>query len=164
MTRTVKRIGGVLLLVLLTAAVWAPDQTYSVQVRKGQLRDRPSFLGKIVATVEYGDRLSQVEERSGWMKVRGGVEKVGWIHGSALSEKVIKLRSGEKDVATGASGDELALAGKGFNAEVEGEYRASHPEADFTWVDRMEGWSVTAEEARAFLEEGLVRPAAGGGR
>ena len=164
MMKSLRRIGVAIFLVLLTAAVWVPDKSHSVQVREGQLRDRPSFLGKKVAVVAYGDRVVQLEEKAGWMKVRGAPGVEGWIHGSALTEKTIVLKAGEQDVATGASGDELALAGKGFNEEVEGKYRASNPNVDFTWIDRMETWKVTAEQAFAFLEAGEVRVAEGGGQ
>lgn len=157
MSKSVSRIGVAVLLVLLTAAVWVPSQLFSVQVREGKLREKPSFLGKVVATVAYGDRMTQVEEKAGWMKVRGGT-KEGWIHGSAMTEKKVVLQAGEEDVAKTASGEEVALAGKGFNEEVEGEYRSANPQVDFTWIDLMETWSVKAEQAVAFLEEGQVRP------
>ena len=168
MKRSWTGIGAAVLLILLTAALWAPDTSWSVQVREGKLREKPSFLGKIVATVAYGDPMTQVDEKTGWMKVRNATGVEGWIHASALSEKKIVLRSGDTDVETGASGDEIALAGKGFNEEVEKKYRDTHPEVDFTWVDRMEGWRVSPEEALAFLNEGLVQPqgqsSEGGGR
>ncbi len=163
MTRHIGRIGMLVLIALMTVAFWAPDQMLSVQVREGKLRDKPSFLGKIVATAAYGDRVTQEEERSGWMKVRGATGPSGWIHGSALSEKKIVLKSGTKDVETTASGDEIALAGKGFNEDVEREFRTAHPEAQFVWIDRMETWSVSAAQAMAFLGEGAVGSAAGGG-
>ena len=58
----------------------------SVQVRESHLRNSPSFLGKIVTTVHYGDRLSVVEDKSPWIKasING---KQGWLHDSALTTK-----------------------------------------------------------------------------
>ncbi|MBC8424349.1 SH3 domain-containing protein [bacterium] len=149
-----------LLPLLAVAAAWAAAQMLSVQVREGQLRERPTFLGKVVATVEYGDRMEVVSTRGGWTKVRGdGAE--GWIHTSALTEKRVVLESGGRDVDTGASGEELALAGKGFNDEVEGEFRDGNPDVDYDWVDRMEEMVVSAEDAAEFLEYGDVEPAGG---
>jgi hypothetical protein len=47
----------------------------------------------------------------------GPVRKTGWLHQSALTKKTISMKAGGQDVATAASGDELALAGKGFNSD-----------------------------------------------
>lgn len=150
--------GAVLALLLLAAAAWAAGQMRSVQVREGQLRSSPSFLGGITAQVSYGDRLEILEEKSGWIRVRDDAGRTGWIHGSALTEKKVVLKAGGTDLTADASGEELALAGKGFNAEVEKTWRASNPEMDFDWVDRMEGWNVDAGEAADFLAKGSVTP------
>ena len=149
-----------LLPLLAVAAAWAAAQLLSVQVREGQLRERPTFLGKVVAKVEYGDRMEVVSTRAGWTKVRGD-DGEGWIHTSALTEKRVVLESGDQDVATGASGEELALAGKGFNDEVEAEFRDGNPDVDYDWVDRMERMVVSAADAAEFLEDGDVEPAGG---
>ena len=158
--RRISRFGPVIALALIAVAAVAAGTMLSVQVREGQLRERPSFLGKVAADVAYGDRLEVLETRAGWTKVRGeGVE--GWIHTSALTEKRVVLSSGDVDANVGASGEELALAGKGFNAEVEQAYRAGNPEAQYAWVDRMEAVVVSADEAAAFLAAGGVEPKGG---
>lgn len=158
--RRFRRFGPVIAFALLAVAAVAAGQMLSVQVREGQLRERPSFLGKVAAQVAYGDRLEVLDARAGWSLVRGdGVE--GWIHTSALTEKRVVLKSGDANVATGASGEELALAGKGFNAEVEQAYRADNPQADYAWVDRMEAVVIDASEAGAFLAAGDVTPKGG---
>ncbi len=156
----VRRLLLLLAVVLTTALAWAATQMQSVQVREGQLRDKPSFLGKVAATVSYGDRLEILENRGGWTRARGD-DGEGWIHASALTEKRVVLRSGDRDADVGASGEELALAGKGFNDEVEARFRAENPDVDYTWVDRMETIVVTADEARAFLAAGAVEPKGG---
>jgi len=61
-----------------------------------------------------------LEDRGAWKKVvvpDGRIQ--GWIHASALTTKKIALQAGKADVKTSVTGDELALAGKGFNATVE---------------------------------------------
>ncbi|MBU0742686.1 SH3 domain-containing protein [bacterium] len=150
-----------LLLLLAAVAAWAAAQMLSVQVREGQLRDRPSFLGKVVADVSYGDRMTVLSSQGGWTKVRDGGGKSGWIHTSALTEKKVVLKAGDMDAATGASGEELALAGKGFNDEVEAEFKSKNPDVDYAWVDRMEMMAVSAEEAVDFLKDGGVEPKGG---
>ncbi len=149
-----------LLLPLLAVAAWAATEMMSVQVRSGQLRDKPSFLGRVAATVAYGDRLKVIETKGGWVRVQGDPGG-GWIHTSALSPKKISLKSGTADAATGASGEELALAGKGFNDEVEAEYRSGNPKVDYAWVVRMEKMKISPDQAANFLKAGGVAPTGG---
>ena len=147
----------VLVLLVIATAAWATGQQQSVQVRTGQLRTAPSFLGKIAAKVSYGDRLEILEERADWFRVRNASGASGWIHGSALTEKKVVLKAGQSDLSADASGEELALAGKGFNDEVEATWRSSNPDLDFSWVDRMENWTVDAAEIQDFLKQGSVQ-------
>ncbi len=143
-------------LLLAAAVALAAAGVMSVQVRTGKMRAKPSFLGPVVASVGYGDRVTVLGEKGGWVQIRNASGKTGWIHVSALTEKKVVLRAGDADVATGASGEELALAGKGFNDAVEAEFRAENPNADYTWVDKMETFRVTPEQARDFLAAGKV--------
>ncbi len=146
-----------LLLLAMAMTAWAATRILSVQVRQGKLRERPSFLGRVTAEVAYGDRVTVLQEKGAWLQVRDEAGHTGWIHGTALTEKRIKIAAGDRDVETGASGEELALAGKGFNADVEAEFKAENPDVDFAWVDRMERFVVTPEQAVAFLREGDVK-------
>jgi hypothetical protein len=41
----------------------------NVQVRDGQVRDNPSFLGKIVGKANYGQAVSVVQEQGDWVRV-----------------------------------------------------------------------------------------------
>ncbi len=138
--------------------------TLNVQVRNGKLREQPTFLGRIVAEVSYGDQLRIVREQGEWVLGRSASGRQGWIHVSALTDDKIVLAAGTGEVETGASSDELALAGKGFNAQVEAEYRSQNRELDWTWVDRMEKFIVSPEEMIGFLKLGQVTSPAGGVR
>jgi hypothetical protein len=132
----------------------------SVQVKEGRLRAAPSFLGRIVGSVQYADRVRILAWKGAWARVAAG-DAQGWIHKSALTEKEIVLQAGAEDVERAATTDELALAGKGFNSQVEERYRTEHPELDFTWIDRMETFGASAEEVRRFLKKGKLRPRGG---
>ncbi len=137
----------------LSDAVPAQERM-SVQVREGQLREQPSFLGRVAATVEYGDRVSIRETRGPWKMVSID-DKGGWIHESALTSKRVVLQAGDEDVGPVADREELALAGKGFSREVEEEFRAANRDLDFSRVDQMEReWGVSVEEVSRFLREG----------
>jgi len=154
-----------LVLVMVSAAAGDARKMMSVQVRQGEVRATPFFLGKIVSTLSYGDRVEVLETREGWIRVAPqGKSVTGWMHTSALSEKRIVLKAGGKDAQVAASGGELALAGKGFNADVEAEFKSRNRNIDFSWIDRMQAMKVPPEKITAFLQEGGLAQAQGGGK
>jgi SH3-like domain-containing protein len=140
----------VLLVISAGAALAGP---MSVQVRNGKVRATPSQLGGVVASVDYGAKVEAGTLEKGWYPVTTADGKTGWLHESALSKKPIALRAGTTDAATGASSDEVALAGKGFNEQVEAKLRKEGT-LDYTWVDRMSAFKVDANEISQFLKEG----------
>ena len=142
---------------LAAACAWGGEM--SVQVREGQLRNRASFLGAVSGTVAYGDRVTVDQRQAGWFEVTGSPSgATGWIHESALTPKRIVTGSGVDDARIGASGEEVALAGKGFSKEVEAEYKKQNPRLDFTWVDWMGRQTVSSAQLVEFLKQGeLVR-------
>jgi hypothetical protein len=138
------------------------QQMMSVQVKSGEVRSAPSFLGAIAAKVSYGDRLFVREEKDGWFRVSvPGRNTEGWIHASALTSKIVVLRAGASDVKQAATSDELALAGKGFNKQVEKEFRSKNPRLDFTVIDKMETISIGQSEIQNFLKAGELSPKGG---
>lgn len=150
------------LVAVAVSAFAAGPATMSVQVKNGQIRSTPSFLGQVVAPLNYGDRVQVLETKNEWMKVTGPGGLSGWVHSSALTKKKIAMTAGSQDVQTGASGDELALASKGFNSDVEADFKSKHKDVDFTWVNRMEKYKVSPKEMQAFLKEGGVKSSEGG--
>ncbi len=156
-------VGMLLAFVLLLAGlVWAADEILSVQVRATQLRAKPSFLGARQADVAYGAKVTVQKRQGPWVEVTDAAGHQGWLHESALSQKKLKLVSGSIEAGTGASGEEVALAGKGFNETVEKEYRKQNADLDYSWVDRMEKMVVTAPEVETFLRQGGIRSREGG--
>lgn len=137
------------------ATLAAGQKVLSVQVKKAHIRATPSFLGRIITTLSYSEQVEKLIEKGDWVNVK--LEKnnsEGWVHISALSRKKIVLKPGAADVEQAASSDEIALAGKGFNEQVEGEFKAGNRDIDFTWIDKMEGIDVSQYQMNRFLEEG----------
>lgn len=145
----------VLLVLGAVAAGAAVTTPMHVQVRNGKVRARPSQLGPVVASVGYGDVVQAGTPQRSWYPVTTADGKTGYLHASALSKKPIAMRAGTSDAATGVSDDEVALAGKGFNEQVESKLRAEG-KLDYTWVDRMSTFVVTAEEILEFREQGQL--------
>ncbi len=151
-------------LVLASVAVFAADQM-SVTVQEVKVRATPSALGKIVGSLAYGDRVTILAQPAGapksWRKISMPAKHIqGWVSLSALTEKEIKLQAGSENAQTGASSGEVALAGKGFNEDVEKEYKAEG-HIDYTWVDRMEGYNPTDDQVAAFLTAGGLNTTGG---
>jgi SH3-like domain-containing protein len=154
---------GLLMILCLPLHVKA-EEMMSVQVKESQVRSTPSFLGKIVARVLYGDRVSVTEKNGSWKKVSiKGSGTQGWIHESALTTKRIVLQSGQTTAQTSATQNELALAGKGFNDQVEASYMNKNKKLDYAWINKMEAFNVTPDLINSFLAKGEVVPPAEGG-
>jgi len=152
---------GILLSMGAVAAMAAGWAVMSVQVRAGHVRTTPSFLGKVVATLSYGDPVQVQGAKGSWMLVDLSDVGNGWMHISSLTRKKIVLNPGDADVRQAAAGDEIALAGKGFNEQVEGEYKARNPAADYAGIDKMEAIIISRKEMLDFLKEGELRPKGG---
>lgn len=134
--------------------VMAAPAQLTVQIEVGQLREKPSVFGKIITDVKYGDRLDIVTRQEPWIQVRTADGKTGWMHQTSLTKKKLALSAGAQDVGRTASGEELAMAGKGFNSQVEADFKAKNQNIDFTWIDRMEKITVSERESLTFLKEG----------
>ena len=149
--------------IIISAVSAESGEMMSVQVKSTPVRETPSFVGKAIATLSYGDRVEVISNQGVWTKIRTA-DATGWTHNSALSTKRIVLRSGGETAQSRASSDELALAGKGFNSDVESEYKKQHGNIDFTPIDRMEKVRISSTEIQSFLKEGGVSPREGGAR
>ncbi len=151
-----------LALALLAGAALAKPVTMSLQVRTGDLRSSPSFLGQIVGSAAYGDRFTVEETQGAWSRVTAEEGALtGGLHRSALTKKKVTLKAGEQDADVAASSGELALAGKGFNSEVEAQFKEQNASADFAAVDLIEAIRITTREIEKFLKAGAVTPKGG---
>ena len=145
---------------LLAVAALGAGQI-AVQVRSAKLRSKPEFLGPVVATLAYGDKVEQTAEQAGWIKVRTAAGKEGWLHETSVAG-ARKVAAGEKKARTHASQSEVALAGKGFNEQVEAQYASEHKDLNFSLVDRMEKTQASEAELREFAMAGGLLQGGGG--
>ncbi len=139
-------------------------ETLTVQVREAVLRASASMLAAPVNKVPYATPVAVEERAAGWARVTPPAGPAGWVHESALTRKKLQLAAGGETTAAGASTREVALAGKGFNEQIEKEMRKTNTAADFSWVDRMEKMQVSAARLSEFLREGGVLPPSGDGQ
>lgn len=158
-----KKMGYLLTGLFFACATWASGEMFSIQVKEAVLRSAPSFLGKPVAEVAYGDRVEQTDVRGDWVRIRTRTGAAGWTHESALTTRRVILSAGHGDAGPAATGDEIALAGRGFSEDVEKAY-ASEKDLNFSWIDRMEDWQVSDAEKIRFLKTGGLNANDGGSR
>jgi uncharacterized protein YgiM (DUF1202 family) len=149
------KIKVLVVLLAVCAGVALAAAPMSVQVQSCKVRATASQLGKVVATVAYGDVVQAGTPQNGWYQVTTSAGVTGWVHESALSKKAVAMRSGTSDAATGVSSDEAALAGKGFTQEVEDKLKADG-KMDFTWVDKMSKFTIEADEIALFRAQGSL--------
>lgn len=111
---------------MLAALSFAQDKSdaRAVQVREAVLRDKPSFLGKVVGRLKYGASVT-VEEKKGaqWLRVRGG-DASGWLAATAVTAQGAKLRAGSGEAGERAGATSRSLAGRGFDEKAEASRRS----------------------------------------
>lgn len=132
---------------LLPAAALAA--TVTVLVQETAVRKKPQFFAPAAGTARLGQTFEADGPENGWYKVDGAVD--GYIHASAVTAKKVKV--GGDSVGGGASSEEVTLAGKGFNAQVEKSY-AKGGKGDFAGVDAMERRKASEAAVLAFMREG----------
>jgi hypothetical protein len=156
----VRRWLPVVLAALLLASAAAAAETVTVIVKKTSIRRDRQFYAPTVAEAALGDSFTVLAREKGWVKVNAGAGE-GWLHESAVTAK--KVAASAQGPAGGTvDAQDVALAGKGFNPQVESEYRKKNPQADFAAVDRMEKLGAGDKAVAAFLSEGHLQPRGAG--
>lgn len=126
--------------------------TITVLVQETTLRKRPQFYAPSAGAAKLGESFDATGPSNGWYQTGRG-----YIHSSAVTAKKVNLGSGASVGGT-ASAEEVTLAGKGFNSQVEKSYAEKNKAVDFAPVDAMERRSVTEDAVLAFLRAGGLLP------
>ena len=141
-------------LALTAAAAYA--STVTVLFQETALLKRAQSYSPSVGTARLGQKFESSGLESGFYKTSSG-----YIHASAVTEKKVHLGSSDS-VGGSASAEEVTLAGKGFNAQVEKSYGAkSGGITNFGAVNAMERRSVSEASLFDFLRAGGLIPAGG---
>ena len=142
----------ILTVFVLLGTAWAAGQELVVQVRSTQLRTEPSFTGKPIAALSFGQRVTVREERNPWFLVSAPVGQ-GWLHRSAVPGTRLTLTSGSRDASAGMDERTVSMAGKGFDQQTEQAWRQKNSNG-YAEVDKMLRFNYKAEESAAFLAAG----------
>jgi uncharacterized protein YgiM (DUF1202 family) len=124
--------------------------TLYAAVKTVTLKSSTGFFARTTGSLSYGDQVTVLQVSGKWVEVRSAANSSlrGWTSSSNLSAKRITAGSG-----SGASAKEVALAGKGFNQEIEDAYKAKGA-LNYADVDRTEQMTVPEDELYRFLTEG----------
>ncbi|MDR3193139.1 MAG: hypothetical protein LBT87_08755 [Treponema sp.] len=126
--------------------------TVYVNVKTLQLKSGTGFFaGKSGTPLVYGDQAAVLQVKGKWVELqyRGRTVFSGWTNSSNLTAKRVVAAGG----TGGASAREVAMAGKGFNEEVENAYK-SGGSLNYAGVDATEAITVPESELYSFITEG----------
>ena len=150
--RSLVLFGGLLIVLLAMAA----DTVVVVKIQTTAIRQNPQFFSPALVTLKAGDKLTKISESNGWIQVKTQTGLVGWIHSSAVDVPKVNLLASNDPMKTQAKASEVALAGKGFNQQVENSNKSKHTELHFALVDRMLQVKIASNLIEAFLRQGRL--------
>ena len=129
--------------------------TMNVQLRDVQVKATPNYLGATVGRVVYGDAVNVVSEEGNWRKI---AKPSGYIPKSAVTKNKVAKNPDQMFAAGSVKHDEVALAGKGFNPQVEAEYKKNNADvaAAFVQVDKVEKLGASEAELNGFKSSGKL--------
>jgi len=133
------------------AAAQAAGSSMYVAVRTLNLKSGTGLFASTRGTVNYGDRVTIIQVNGRNAEVRSAANITGWTPLANLTSRQVVAGA-----TSTASASEVALAGKGFNAEVEQSYRTQHQNINFDEVDRVEAITVNEADLLRFLQEGRL--------
>jgi hypothetical protein len=116
------------------------------------VKKTPAFFTDTLGTLAYGAPVSVLQEYGKWVRIKSvePPELSGWVAAASLTTKRIITGS-----STSASANEIALAGKGFNQEVENAYRQNGA-LNYSAIDAMEAIQIPDPQLSSFLQEGRL--------
>ncbi|MBM4285258.1 MAG: SH3 domain-containing protein [Deltaproteobacteria bacterium] len=143
-------------LLLGVGLVWA--QTLKVSQSNQQFYPEPNFASNPVGPAPVGAHVKVLETKGDWYRVEYQGKKA-WLHRQAVPESPVFVpgQVGGGPVKQVKS-DEVALAGKGFTAEVESGYRQKNPGLNYAQVDQIEAFRVDPGRLQSFIKEGGLNP------
>jgi hypothetical protein len=148
-----KRFIFIALFCLAAAGLFAQKagDTMYINVNSAALKSSTGFFASTTGTVRYGDQVRVLAVSNKWVQIRTATSNItGWIASASLTTKRISTQGNTAN----ASAKEIALAGKGFSPEVEGEYKKSGGTINYSAVDAMEQITISDRDLLAFVEEG----------
>jgi hypothetical protein len=119
-----------------------------------EVKSSTAFFADVLGSLVYGAPVTVLQDYGNgkWVQIKSSEppELSGWVIAASLTTKRIIQGS-----STSASANEIALAGKGFNQEVENAYRQSGT-LNYEAIDAMEAIRIPNRQLFTFLQEGRL--------
>jgi hypothetical protein len=144
-------------MIVVICPVFLLAETVTVITKENAIREYCKFFAPVKAQVRYNDTLEIISVEGDWYKVQFG-PSAGCIHKTAVDKRTGSA-SGSffSRKGSGVTENEAALAGKGFNPQVESSYKQKHPEMKYHLVDNIERFLVSDREIEQFVVQGGLR-------
>jgi len=125
-----------------------------VSVKTVTLKSGTGAFATNTGNLEYGDRVSVLRVDGRFIEVRCAENSslTGWTPAANMSAR--QVIAGTSSTATAR---EVAMAGKGFNQDVEQSFRDQNENLNYDDVDLVEAITVQESALIRFLEEGRLR-------
>jgi hypothetical protein len=150
----------VILLALCLISSVAAAATVKVITQEAMIRTDKRFFSPALVRAPFGAALQELGREGDWFRVNYQ-GKEGWIHKSAVQEQKFQLSSLAGGQAEEASRDEVALAGKGFNPDVEKAFRDKNPKMRYDLVTQVQAYRLEEQKLQSFIRAGHLREPGG---
>jgi len=135
------------------ASVSVYAETARIITKENAVREDCRFFAPVRAKVQYNEAVEIISRDGDWLRVKyKGIS--GCIHKCAIEERRFTFSGFDSQKTQSASGDEVALAGKGFNEQVEKSFIAKHPELNFHMINAIENYRVSEDDVKKFMING----------
>jgi uncharacterized protein YraI len=124
-------------------------KTVYIAVKSVAVKSSTGFFAGNRGTLQMGASVTVLQEKGKWVEIRSS-NLTGWVAASSVTTKRVT-----GSVVSTASQREVAMAGKGFNQEIEDAYK-QNGELDYAAIDAIEAQTVPVDELKRFLEEGRL--------
>jgi uncharacterized protein YgiM (DUF1202 family) len=145
-------ISGLCLCIAFSAAAQvSKGGTLYTAAKNVALKSSTGFFASNKGTLAYGEQVTVLQVSGKWVEVRSAANPSvsGWTASSNMTAKRIVAAAN----AGSASAREVALAGKGFNQEVENVYKAKGA-LNYADVDKTEKMAVSQDDLYRFVVDG----------
>ncbi|MDR0706724.1 MAG: hypothetical protein LBF60_02425 [Treponema sp.] len=114
---------------------------------------KSGFFAPVAGSLPYGTPVAVQSVSGSAVEISAGTLS-GWVDGSSLTSKRIT----ESVTSTSASAKEIALAGKGFNEEIEDVYRTENAnlEQAYAAIGAVESIAVDNDALKQFIVDGSL--------
>jgi hypothetical protein len=130
-------------------------KTQTVQVKEIEIKSSPDYMSKPIGKLTYGAKVEISGTEGNWYRI---TTPPGYIPKNVVGRSAKSIDASKGYAASGVTHDETALAGKGFNPQVEGQYKKSSASlaAAYSQVDRVERMTVSDSALRSFIAKGKL--------